>query len=440
MDKDNPKDARSGINPENIQEVIDASISAKHATLGGQQQYQTPAEMAVFFNSLLPKFPDSGAFDPQCAAGNTITCGMPHWTKRYGFEIDNRYRDKGDGVNRLIINCVKAWEIMDDVFPELRMECQNANPPFGCIWPLPDGTKADSTEYTWRKITQRAHQHGYGWFISNKKTIERLGIEKHEWVYLYQTFPMGVWKNCEVEIGVVHWDAHPGRLKPPVRLDYLTLDLREHKSHVDKIVKFYYNAYQYHSDHYIDRDAPDRHELGDAFLNLGEIVKEEHDKKPPFNIYLDKRGMLKTYLSTRFTLKRKLSREEILRVAQVNDEHPLTLTTDRESRKLLADLVGCGIYTIEPAAEKAIRDALVEVNRLAAPIMPVTDFETVAYADEEDHLVCREDWFDGSRRLFTKGKSYEIQTASYSFTEEFERNKPHYSEEDEQMRTVKHRW
>lgn len=303
MSDESLKDSRSSPNMENLQEIIDAAASAKQATIGYSQQYQTPVAFARFFNGLLPHFPNSGAFDPQCAGGNTLKEGMPYWVKKFGFEIDNRYRDKGDGVNRLIGNCVKLWEIMDDIFPDLKMECQNANPPFGVQWALPDGSKADSTEFTWRMIMQRAHEHGYGWFISNWKTIERLGIDKHPSIYLYQKFPAGVWEKCEVEIGVVHWDNHPKRFNPPVRLEYKTLELTEHGDVVAKVKKYYERAYQYSDSHYIEREAPESYHMGDAWLNIEEILKEERINRPPFNIWIDGKGILHTYLSTREQIK-----------------------------------------------------------------------------------------------------------------------------------------
>jgi hypothetical protein len=42
-----------------------------------------------------------------------------YWTKPFGFELDNRYADTNDGVQRVIGNCVTAWEILDDIEPQL---------------------------------------------------------------------------------------------------------------------------------------------------------------------------------------------------------------------------------------------------------------------------------------------------------------------------------
>lgn len=446
------KEARSGINMANVQEVIDASVSAKHATLGNQQQYETGPKYAEFFAGLLPANPDL-AFDPQCASGNTITHGIPHWCRKVGFELDRRFLDKDDGVHRVIGNCVTSFQVLDELFPDLRFECINANPPFGLLWKMPDGGKMDSTEYTWRKVQERLAENGYGYFISNYKTIERLKIHEHPRVYLYQRFPSGVWQNCDVEIGVVHFDAHPDRPKR-VDLQYFTLNLGEHAGPLDAIKRHYQNQM-------FPRGTDNPSLIMDAFTKVQEVIDEEKKNIPPFNIYLDKSGDLRTYLSTRATLKQKLTREQVIRLSRVNEQSPLTLTTDRETRKLMAELVNCGLYTIQPEAKAAISDALEQVKALSAPICPVTDFETVAHADEEDTLECILDChvmpehvnnltgLDPSMcnipRQFTKGKHYELSTAGYRFVEEFIRNKAHFIGENEEtgeeghMETVAHK-
>lgn len=426
------KPARSGINSQNLQEIIDASVSVKHATMGNQQQYETPPAFAAFFNSLLPAMP-SNAFDPQVASGNTVRHGMAPWTTKFGFELDRRFADSIDSVMRVTGNCVSAWEALDDIAPGMEFVCQNANPPFGLLWPLPDGSgKVDSTEYTWRKIQEHASTSGFGWFISNHKTIERLKIHEHPRVYLYQKFPMGVWKGTEVEIGVVHWDVSPDRANRTT-LNYQTLDLDEHGGWCEDIKEHYRKHPRGHT------GAEDT-DIGDALRQVQTILKEESKNKKPFNVWLDSHGNLQAYLSTRFQIKRKITRPEVLSLYRINNCHPLTFTCEKETRTLMFELINSDIYTIEPAAKKAIVDALNEVNSLSAPIMPITDFESVAYADEEDQLECHTDYRDDSGKLlFTAGKSYALETNSYAFVEKFLSEKPHYDEHENKMYTVQHK-
>ncbi len=420
------KQSRSSLQPENLQEVLDAAASEKQATLGWSQQYETPSDLAALLNGLLPDTPRA-ILDPQCASGKTLRHGIPSFTDRFGCDIDNRFRDAADGIKRITGNCVKFWAVLDDVYPDLEFECQVANPPFGLWWELPNGTKADSTEYTWRKIMERAAPNGYGWFMANHKTIERLGIHNHERVYLYQKFPAGVWDNCGVEIGVVHW--HASRNHPPkVTLVYPTLDYTEHAEELEKLRQHYLD---YH-DPNAPRDLPGG-DLRTVWLQVQTILDEEKKSRPDFNIWV-KDGRLKTYLSTRTKIKRKLSREDVTKLCRLDDCHPLTLTVDRETRKLLDELVNCGFYTIQPEAKQAILDALGQVSSLSVPLMPVTDFERVAYADESDSLLC----IHGVSKQFTKGRKYELTTATYSFVQKFTRQKVHFSERDNQTYTAPH--
>lgn len=416
-------ESRSSMQADSLQEIIDASVSAKHATLGYGQQYTTPEHIAKFLATLLPSryVP---VFDPQCANGNLVTSVCPYNYGRFGFEIDNRFESKTDGITRIIGNCVKIWKAFDDLYPDLKFPCQVANPPFGIRWKLDNGTTVDSTEYTWRQIIGRAPLNGCGYFIANYKTIEHLKIDQHPWVYLYQKFPAGLWKNCDVEIGVVHW-INGGR--PDKRtLIYSTLDYSEHGDEAYSVRHFFERS----------SESPEcnRSEMMEAWNTVRTVMDEERVKRPPYNIWLNEKGMLKTYLSTRIQIQRKLTREDVLRISKVNDCHPLSLTTDRETRKLLNELVTCGLYQIEPKAKQAIDDALKEVAELACPILPVTLFELTAYADEQDVLVCK-----ASGGLpYTPGKKYELTTATYSFTEKFQRDKVHYDEQNQRTYTSKH--
>ncbi len=176
------------------------------------------------------------------------------------------------------------------------------------------------------------------------------------------------------------------------------------------------------------KDPTEAWRIGSAWGKIQEIVDEEKVSRPPFNIYLDGRGYLKTYLSHRSQTKLKLAKEQILRLNRINDTHPLTLTTEKETRDLLTELVTCGIYTFQPQAKEAVTSALAEVNALACPIMPVTEFESVAYADEEETLECITTVND-EKFSFTAGQKYPITTGTYKLVFNFKRKKPHFDEE-----------
>jgi hypothetical protein len=326
--------------------------------------------------------------DPQCGDGALVK-PFSGYTLKFGIEIDNRV-EHVPGVKIIKGNCMKVWELMDELFPELRFICINANPPFGKRWEKADGTVIDSTQATWDFVTKYGN---CGFFISNAKTIERLGLDKHPWVGAYEKHE-NVWQNVTVVVGVVFWKRP---IAPGQNWKY--------------------------SNH---------EQLDEAWTKLTAIMEEEAQRRPKWNIFLDHAGYLQTYLSVRTELKFKISRENILRLHRVKGCHPLTLTTEKETRDLMSSLVTCGLYSIEPAAKEAIEKALTDMTRQGCPIMPVTDFESVAYADEEEALECIKT-VRNAKMQFTAGKTYKITTGTYKFTQKFKRRKPHFNEETRQM-------
>lgn len=406
--------ARSTIDLLNLDEVLQASSSKASAVRQGQAQYETPKELAVAFAGLLPSRYPKTVFDPQCAGGNLFNGIFAD--NQLGIEIDKRHA----AANNVITgNCVDIAETIADVFPDKRFDCIVANPPFGLRWKTPTGN-IDSTEYTWELVQRFAAPRGAGYFIANHVTIERLGIHNHPWVYLYQRFPEGIWKDVAVQIGVVHWCAH----ETAIRKSHVW----DHIPDADEIGLLYNSSMRnYFPDH--------SGLIGGADLGLlHKVVSEERRKLPEHNIWLNERGFLRTYLSTR--RRTKLTPTDINDLVRVDGAHPLALTPERSTRLVLSRLIDGGIYTISDDARAAITDALAAVASMATPIMPVTDFEMVAYADEEDRLVARTAGTDDI--TLTPGRSYAIATGTYSFTEKFQREKIHYSEERDETYTDTH--
>ena len=417
------KQARSGIASENLQEVLDAAVSAAHATDGGQQQYETPPWLAAGLVSQLVADCPSFVFDPQCASGNLLEAVA--YAESYGWDIDNRFAEQRDrGINRVTGNCVKLSEILDEIYPDLRFPCIVTNPPYAIRWKQADGTTIDSTLWTWQFIKRRLAPRGSGFLISSWSTIERMGLHTDPWCYLYQKFPAGIWPNTTVEIGVVHFYNYDGAEAPFTRKDVVWESMPNEGDFLDAC-----NRFSATRPHFSIRP-------NEEWNNLAEAYKDEIGRRPKWNIYLDhKQGMLRTYLSTK--AKIKFDRSDVLRLTRIDNCHPLTLTTERDSRKILAELLARGIYQIEPKAEAAIKDALKQVESLACPVMPITDFELVAYTDEEDELRCLHTDPSGVIVL-TVGKSYPLTTGSYTFKEKFSRKKLHFDEETEKTELKQH--
>ena len=410
------QDQRSTIAPENLQALIDATVSSKSATLTGQQQYSTPPEWAELFASQLPSRNPLSRLDPQCAAGNLLTCGFPSWNRGFvaGIEIDRRIQAKDHPAQLATGNCVTAWDLLEQHFPDINFVCQVANPPFGIRWKLPDGSTMDSTEYTWKMIERFAAPDGYGYFVANHKTIERLGLHTHPWTYLYQKLPIGLWKHCEVEVGVIHWHRTDQTRPPAPVISFNELNPALYREATKGLAPevSYYNP-----------DATTELDLEKAWKTVTQVLKEESRPKP-YNVYLES-GKIRIYLSTRFKLDRKIKRSEVEQLARMDNCHPLTLTTEVKTRRVLQAFLAQDIYTIEPAAAHAIEQALEQAVGAITPIMPPTDFELVGYADECESLRCINSEAFPAGPL-TQGRRYPIRTGTYTFTQSFSRKKQHW--------------
>lgn len=392
---------RSTTASENLQEILDAGGSAGQTLFTGQQQYMTPRWFAEQCQAKLGITRPATIIDPQVGDGALVALDpYAYGCLRFGVDIDNRLEKSATYCNLVIANIVKVDGILQDIAPDIRFLCANANPPFDKRWKVGDGSKTmDSTWYTWDFVTRYGT---CGYFIANDKTIRELGLNTHLWAFDYETRKASdLWKGLSdsLTIGVVFWRRPLDQTQTPA--------------------------------------FTPAGQASAIWEQVKNIVNEEKVSRPDFNIYLDDDGSLRTYLSFRKQCKLKLTQPDIVKLHKINHCHPLTLTTEKESRVLMRDLVECGFYTIQPEAKAAIDDALAQVNTLACPIMPVTDFEHVAYADEEDELACIKTISEDNLQ-FTAGKRYALTTGSYKFTEKFTRNKVHFNEETQETYTREH--
>lgn len=409
--------SRSTIDLGSLQEMLDASgASTKHTMGKSLAQYFTPAWFAERMTALLPcRWQCSTIFDPQCGDRALLNAAASYGYHTFGVEIDRRFQPEPakSGTlgtkHHLTANCCDFWRLLDEFFPDLTFRCQVANPPFGLRWNVEGADSVDSTNYTFGKLIQRAGSDGVGYMIANRGTIERLGLNTHRHVWLYQTFPVGIF-DANVEIGVLHFaKEHTEGATEVHHASALPDDVRRV---CDRIrVPSYYP------------DGTEAGKVSDAFEYIRRLLAEEKRDIPPFNIYLDARSDLRTYLSIRHELTRKLTVKDVEKLARIDHCNPLTLTTERDTRILMEELVVCGTYTVQPEAKAAIEKALAECAAIACPIMPVTDFERTAYADDKEALEAASR--GTSDIILTIGKRYPVTTGSYTFVNSYQRMRLH---------------
>ena len=390
-------------------------------------------QLCAFLNSLLPTYPVV-AFDPWIGDGVAVKSGMPSWVKPIGFESFTGLKHADDGVRRVFGDPLKLWDVFDAVFPATRFECINSI------------VKPEHLAFTWEKVLWRTHHHGFGWIMSTQAEIERLKIQEHAHAYLYQKFPDGT--------GCVHWDASErARFRYAARnvmtLEWPTIHALTflHRTELSRVRHHY--AAQLKVGSGITREKGNWHQTVADLTIVEEIAIEESKDRPKWNVYIDRQGHLQVYFSTRFRMRHKADSDQIERFQKVTGAHALTFTTEAESRRLMSELLDKTVYSVEPRAEDEIRKALAEVATLSSPIMPVTQFELVAYTDEMNYLVCKKDAAFANesavlgkntclKRQFTTGKKYIFRTESYPFKDSFTRDKPHWNGDAGKMYTMTH--
>lgn len=428
------KDRRSKVSGDILDEVLKENGTAtnRNGNLKGLQQFQTPHDLARQLVAKLNIHPGQTVYDPQCGHGNLLNCA-PYSSTKFGVDLDPATRSGISSIHWRIATgaSAKFASVMDEVIdPCWHVDFAVANPPFGLRW-----GGIDSTEWTLRHCMQHANA---GMLIGNAATIERMGL--HEWpeVYAYDKVE-DVWDNVEVVAGVIYW-----RNKEP-------------------------------------KIATNPHNLAAKWEQAGKIVSEERSNRR-WNFWLDAYGRMRTFLSTRLKLTQKITHETAENLLALDGQTPMSLVGDFKARRTMQSMIDAGYYAIEPECEQAIADALEEAHTAECPIMPVTDFELVAYAEANGSLVCdnpetrikkpqldedtkarieklealikdptaSEGEIENARSsiyrletapmdsLFTCGKSYDVDSQTYKFCEKFEREKVHLEESTLRTYTMSH--
>lgn len=394
-----PPQSRSGLSLENLQESLDANQGGK---LG---QYLTPPELAYDLHSRLRMRTPATCIDPQSGGGALLTY-YSNYAGKFGIELsDVATTIPSDHTAQG--HCLKAFSLLESMCPTLRFACANANPPFGARWKQPDGTFIDSTLATWNWVKSHGNT---GFFIGPANAIEKFGIniDPHVNVFFYERRKASLyWENMreDTEIGVLCWEARPARAITPI------------------------------------------YKLEPLWKDLNTAIKEESSSRPDFNIYLDGNGFVRTYLSIkdRYTLERArkiVTSEVVAKLAKIDGTHPAALCVDVETRRLLQEFTDTnGTYRIQPEARQAMLEALKDSDDISIPIMPCTDFESVAYADHLDTLLCiksHSGMIGKCHFRLTAGRRYPLSTGSYKFTRAYKRNKVHFDEQNQRTFTREH--
>jgi len=375
---------RSGFDPQNLDALVKTGMSGRALKRSGQGQYYTPPELAAEIRQhlLVRHGEPPNVFDPQCGEGALLR-DWPMRTRTYGWEIDHRLGgfQPGREHQHYHASCLEMAELLAGLEDSdlLEVACVVANPPFSLDWKQADGTRIDSTLWTWQYSTAVGR---YGCLLTLSSIADRLNLGLgNPLIYQIDRRPLGqYWPGMrqEHELALIYWEHEPDRREC-----------------------------------YLSPTGCARH-----FDAAYEIIQEERGNPPSHNLTLDRRGRIHTYLSTRDKRIRGLSAREFQRLACLGSKRPMALVPEKQTRELLRSLVAEQTYTISPECEAAINEALSQAQHAAVPIMPVTDFQRVAYCDEvAGGLLCIKEM----PGLFKVGQRYAVDTESYEVHHYYDR-------------------
>ena len=419
------------------QSITPASLTspATNSHLKGLQQYFTPEPWALALGAALPQFRRT-LFDPFAGNGSFVR-GLANDTTRdvLGLDLDPTATLGGP----------KLWEAsrapaarramvhgdLLDLLPLLdetgsRFDLVALNPPFSLIWPqellpaaLRDGSRnIDSTHATLRIAPTLLTPRGEAILIANQSSIERIYAShpkdfSHCWLWLdLPSFFPGVDPSMRVAILYLSGERATATaretLTSPVPPDVLALAMESarDKHFTGKWVEEPWLA---------NKDSPR------AFIHCtDEMERRRNPSAAPCNVVLDAEGSLRTWVSAfqerSFAVPKHLA--DFLR--KINRQHPVELTIQHATRAALTEAIACGVWTIDPPALAAIRDALTAFASERAPLAPLSIVQRLGWIDDTEDILCSADFHD-----FKAGHSYPLSSKTVDWSKEILRPRYH---------------
>jgi hypothetical protein len=158
--------------------------------------------------------------------------------------------------------------------------------------------------------------------------------------------------------------------------------------------------------------TPDTGDLWDA-------AREEHlreqglSKAPPFNIWLDSNGLIRTYLNTFDTASGRVDKSAAAALHALTARQPIQLVVQRSQRKALEDAVRPdSVWRVDPALGRAVEFAIAEYNRVRAPLYPLPKIQRLGYLDEQDTIKCIKTLGLAPGCVFEAGSEYVIRSTT----------------------------
>ena len=406
----------------NLQEFLD---SAANAADYGQRQFYTPPPIAAALFRPLPALAKELATDLHF--GNGALARASGAKIALGLDIDARVKAELEPPATAKWHVAQAdlthwYPIAHEAglqFPYLTI-----NPPFSLRWysdrltaladsPIPEVVRAfnehrkdhiDSTLASFLIALDRLLPNGEGFMVCNAATARRFfgnpeestTLAKHrelrKFIYLWLEIPGKIFDNQQTEFdtAVLYFSRSHGYstttdtplfLKAPAA-DTLAI---EQTLMVPEVFSAHHgNRFRY------DYEFA-THNVVERFHTVTrEYAERHHGKTPAWNISLDDKHRLKTYLTPFQHVSRKIPPALAARLHALNGQTPVAMCVTATSRTALREATECGIWRIHPAVHSAIAAAMAEFDSQGAPFFTPTSIQALGWVDEYSTLSCQQ--------------------------------------------------
>ncbi len=402
----------------NLQEFLD---SATNAADFGQRQFYTPPTVADALFRPMPALCKELATDLHF--GNGALARASGAKLALGLDIDARVKAELQPPAKSKWNVAQAdltlwYPIAHEA--DLRFPYITINPPFSLRWhserltalqdsSIPEVTRAynehrkdtiDSTLASFLIALDRLLPNGEGFMVCNAATARRFfgapdeaaTNAKHrdlrKFIWLWLEIPGKIFDNqhTEFDTAVLYFSRHK-KDSPPLFLTAPAADTLAIERTL--MVPEVFTAYQGTRFRYDYEFAA--HVIAEKFnLVNREYAVRHHGKQPDWNISLDAKGRLKTYLTPFQHVSRKIPPALAAKLHAIDGQTPVALCVTATTRTALREATECGIWRIHPDVPLAIADAMASFDAEGAPFFTPSLTQALGWVDEFSTLGCIE--------------------------------------------------
>lgn len=424
----------NSIHNANLQEFLDSAANAADL---GQRQFFTPPNLAAVLTLPLAETHRELLADLHVGSGRLLRAAGA--TRGLGLDIDARVTRSLE-----VPDTAEWWKVLQaDLTHWYPLACEAdlslpyiaINPPFSLKWhanrlaALRDSSidavaataaahpqTIDSTLASFLIALDRLHAWGEGFMVCNAATARRLigdpeapdppALLRH--VFLWLEIPNVAYENINTafDTAVLYFSrshgTHPDAAPRHVRAAAATPDaVRAALATRDNLQANRGRGFRY------SYEMRPNGVLEKWNAVAGEYAARHRGRTPEWNIRLDERGRIRTYLTPFQETSVKLDRRLIQRLHSLDKQTPMGLCVTSTSRTALREAAQCGVWHIHPDVRLAIDRAVNEYEAEGAPFYRPNATQSLGWVDEHAALECSAPGIGSCR----PGRPYPIQTA-----------------------------